>query len=99
MKKMSREELQKKWAAIEAKAWTDEKFKERLLKDPEGVLKEQGFPLKKGQRLEIHEETDKIYHLILPKKPPGDLSEEELRNVGGGRGRDLSAHAYCGGCR
>ncbi len=82
--KNKREDMQKKWAQIVAKAWNDEKFKEKLLKNPEQVLKEHGFELPQGHKFQIHEEKSKIHHLILPQKPEGEISTEELKNVSGG---------------
>ncbi len=78
-----RDDLRKKWAQIVARAWSDEKFKEKLLKNPEQVLKEQGFELPQGHKFQIHEQKSKVHHLVLPEKPVGEMSEEELRKVAG----------------
>ena len=69
---------QKAYSKVIAKAWNDPKFKERLLKDPEHVLKEQGIQVPKGKKIQMHENNDKIVHFILPSKPDGELSMQEL---------------------
>ena len=89
-KKSDQNELQKKWAKVIAKAWTDESFKEKLLKNPEKVLKEMGIEFPKGARVEMHEQKGKVVHLILPERPKGEVSEEHLRYIAAGRVR-----AFC----
>ena len=63
-----------------AKAWTDEEFKQKLLKDPKTVLAEEIADLPADIEVQIHENTDKVVHFILPKKPDNvelDISEIE----------------------
>lgn len=74
----------KAWAKVVAKAWVDEEFKKKLLKNPEKVLKEMGIAIPRGVKLELHEQKAKKVHLILPAKPAGVLSEQELRAVAAG---------------
>jgi len=80
---VNKDELAKKWAKVIAKAWADERFKEKLLKNPAQALKEMGIDLPAGQKVEIHAQSDKIIHLVLPQKPKGEMSEQELKNVSG----------------
>lgn len=80
----SKETFQKAWAKIVAKAWTDEEFRQKLLKNPEKVLKDMGIAIPSGIKLELHEQSNKKIHLILPNKPEGSLSEQELKSVAGG---------------
>jgi hypothetical protein len=84
MKKSKEDAQQKAWAKIVAKAWSDEVFKQRLLKNPEAVFQEYGFDTPKGVTFKIHENTNKVIHITLPAKPTGDLAEEELRIFAGG---------------
>jgi len=79
-----REEFQKAWAKIVAKAWSDPEFKERLLEDPNGVLESHGIEIPAGTHLEISENTSDTFHLTLPEKPSGELSEENLQKVAAG---------------
>ncbi len=79
--KKSKTTFSKAWAKVIAKAWVDEEFKQKLLKNPEKVLKEMGIAIPSGVKLELHEQKAKKVHLILPAKPAGVLSEQELRAV------------------
>src|SRR3990167_11025804 len=83
--KEQREAFQKAWAKRGAKAWSDSAFREQLLKNPKAVLKEQGIEFPEGVDCKITESTDKIIYLNLPRKPEGNLSEIELRDVAGGK--------------
>jgi len=74
----------KQWAGIVAQAWSDENFKKRLLADPAGVLRQRGIQFATGQRVVIVEDTDKVVHLILPRKPDGALGQEALELILGG---------------
>jgi len=77
-------ENQKKWAKVIAKAWSDPAFKAKLLKNPAAVLAEHGvnFPqLPKGARMEMHENTSTTLHMVLPSRPSGAVSEEELVKI------------------
>lgn len=56
-----------------AKAWADESFKQRLLADPVAVLKAEGLELPAGLTVKVLENTDKVFHLVLPPNPPSCL--------------------------
>ncbi len=82
---MNKEEQIKKMQKIIAKAWMDEGYKKRLLSDPAAVLKEQGMETPPGVEIRTVENTDKVFHLVLPPKPSGDeLSDEHLSHIAGG---------------
>ena len=81
---MDREEFQKAYGKVVAKAWADPDFKAKLLADPKTVLKENGLEFPEDVELRVVENTDKLVHLILPPEPTGQLSEEELEKVAGG---------------
>jgi nitrile hydratase len=73
---------------IEA-AWKDPAFKERLLKDPRAALKQMHLDLPADLNVQVHEETAKTVHLVLPQDPSRtELSDEELEAVAGGGGSD-----------
>jgi hypothetical protein len=76
-------EIQKKWVQILERAWRDPNFKQKLLKNPEQVLKEMGVDLPSDKKIEIHENTDKVVHVIFPSKR-GEITEEDLKRVAGG---------------
>jgi hypothetical protein len=91
---MTSQEVQKTWAKIVAKSWTDPSFKQKLLKDPNTVLKEFGIEPYQDTSYKIVENTEKTTYLVLPKQPKGELSEEKLKAVtAGGIGC-----AFCGVC-
>ena len=75
--KMDRKEAQKIWARIVAKAWADENFKKRLLKDPAAVGKEEGLPVPQGITIRVMEDNAKTRTLVLPPPPPGGSADIE----------------------
>jgi hypothetical protein len=76
-----------------AKAWSDGTFKQRLIADPAGVLKENGIEMAGKAAIKIVEDSAKTIHLILPERPV-ELSEAELEQVAGGiKGAELVASA------
>ena len=75
------EDFHKKWAKVIAKAWSDPIFKEKLLKNPQQILKEFDIIAPACAQIKIIEESDGVFQLILPKKPSSALSEEELHKI------------------
>ena len=58
------------------RAEKDGEFRARLLAGPEDAIAEElGVALPEGHRVQVHEETDALTHLVLP--PRSKLSEEE----------------------
>jgi len=77
---VDREQFQKTYGKIVAKAWADEGFKQRLLSDPTTVLKEHGIDIPEGVEFKVVEQSRNLIHLILPPKPdPAAFSAEDLR--------------------
>ena len=84
---MSQTEQDKASAAhgkIIARAWRDPAFKAKLLADPHATLKEAGVTVPEGVTVKVVENTDTHHHLVLPPKPTGELSDEDLDKVAGG---------------
>lgn len=52
-------------AKVVAKAWTDDGFKERLLKDASATLAEMGFTGMEGSHMVVKENTDKVHNLVV----------------------------------
>ena len=71
----------KKWAAIVRKVWDDPTLKKPLLENPHKFLKENGMELPSSHTLEVHENTESHLHLVIPQKPPKELSDEILSHI------------------
>jgi hypothetical protein len=69
-----------------ARAWSDEAFKRRLLAEPSAVLREQGMDVAPGVEVRVVEDAARLRHLVLPPRPEGELSEEQLEQAAGGSG-------------
>lgn len=81
-------ENRKKWAALVAQAWTDEKFKKRLIEKPAAVIQEHGIEVPAGVEIRVVENSENVTHFILPPKPAGEVAEltaNQMRGVVGGR--------------
>lgn len=89
---MSQERL---WSQVLARVWSDADFKERLIRDPRGVLAEHGIDLPEGHEITVLEDTDTVRHLVLPPAPTEELVDEEL--VGSPVAGD-SFSGWCGWC-
>ena len=78
-----------------ARAWRDPAFKAKLLADPKAVLSEAGVMFPTDVALRVVEDTAAHFHLVLPPKPTGALSEEALDHVAAGacyRGQSQVLH-------
>jgi hypothetical protein len=77
--------FQNAWTKCVVKAWTDEKFKQKLLKNPEAALREMGAELPADLQFKILENSPKARYLVLREKPTGDdLTEQDMLKVAGG---------------
>ncbi len=81
---MDKDEFQKAYGKLVAKAWSDDDFKEKLLADPMIVFKESKIMLPDGIEVKMVENTDKITHFILPPAPSDELSDDQLAGAAGG---------------
>lgn len=79
-----KEDFQTIWSKIVAKAWLDPAFKERLLDNPHAVLDSHAIQVPAGTQVMIVENTSDTFYLVLPQKPSGELSEEDLAKVAAG---------------
>jgi hypothetical protein len=69
---------------IVAKAWEDEEFKLRLLKDATRALQDEGLAVPEGVTVKVLENTPEVFHLIIPSKPAFELTDDELTACAGG---------------
>jgi hypothetical protein len=96
--KKALEEQSKKMSQLIAKCWSEDSFKKKLLADPAAVLKAEGVKveLPAGMTLKVVENTDKVFHIVLPPKPT-ELSEEQLELVAGGASACWQQCGFCQG--
>jgi hypothetical protein len=77
-----KEKQGKKMGKIIAKAWIDDEFKRKLLTDTAAVLKEEGVEVPEGIVVRAVENTDKLFHLVLPPKPDiKEMNDEQLQRL------------------
>lgn len=81
---MNPQEQAKNYSQLIAKCWADEGFKQKLLADPAATLKAEGAQLPAGLSFKALENTDKVFHPVIPARPADwskGLSDEELDKV------------------
>jgi len=66
-----------------SKAWSDPSFKQRLISDAAGVMRENGIPVPDGIAIRVHEDSASVRNIVLPMRTD-KLSEEQLDMVAGG---------------
>jgi hypothetical protein len=71
------------YAKVIARAWREPAFKAKLIADPQATLKEAGVAVPAGVTVEVVENTDTQFHLVLPARPAGELSDEALDKAAG----------------
>lgn len=55
---------------ISTRVLTDDQFRQALLSDPAATLeREYGVKVPEGVKIQVHEETDQVIHLIVPGRP------------------------------
>jgi hypothetical protein len=52
-----------------AKAWTDEDFKQALMRDPRAAIEAEGVCLPEGLEVRVLENSDSVFNLVLPPMP------------------------------
>ena len=69
-----------------AKAWKDDGFHQELLDDPKATIeKELNVKLPEGLSVQVHEQSERVLHLLLPPRPEeSELSDAQLEAVAGG---------------
>ena len=68
-----------------SRAWSDPSFKERLISDAAGVMRENGLQVPDGLVIRVHEDSASVRNIVLPMKTDR-LSDEQLDMVAGGDG-------------
>ncbi len=77
------QEANNKMNELIARALSDEALKAKLIEDPLNVFKAEGIDVPAGLEIKVLENTDKVFHLVLPAQP-SELSDEDLDQVAGG---------------
>ncbi len=83
---MAHLEPRERMAELLARTLTDDDFRKRLLADPEGTLRAEGFSLPPEIRVKVVENSADLIHIVLPAKQEA-LSDEELDKVTAGASR------------
>ena len=63
----------------------DPEFRSRADEDPRSVLAERNVEVPPGVEVRFMEDTDDVFHLVLPPDPNVALSDEALGMVAGGK--------------
>jgi hypothetical protein len=69
---------QKQWGQIVARSWAEPEFKDRLVAEPQAVLREYGIEAAADVQIRVVEDTAETQYLVLPARPSDELVEEEL---------------------
>jgi len=73
-------------ARLFAACWKDEALKARFMSDPKTVLTEHGIEFPDRIDVKVVENTEACVHITIPKRPPGELSDDDLLDAAGGGG-------------
>jgi hypothetical protein len=65
------------------KAMSDEIFKAQLIETPVAILTATGIKVPEGLEIKVEENTDKVFHLVLPHQT-SELNDDDLDAVAGG---------------
>src|SRR5438105_14746299 len=102
---LEREPIQRRrWGQMVARAWDDEDFRQRLVAEPEALLREEGFDLPEGIEVRIGEEEEQdlpegMVHLRLPARPSADdLIEDGLSLPEEWQGPFNACSCFCSSC-
>ena len=68
---------QMQYQQVVAKAWGNEMFKSKLMRDPAGTLKAEGLEIPAGVSVSIVQDTATTMHFVLPMKPAGGTGKAE----------------------
>ena len=86
-----------------ARTRADGRFKADLMADPRGTLERVGIEVPEGLTVEVLQNTEKVFNLVLPRAPDLGLCEESLCLSFDGAGRPscpylLALSFYSGPC-
>ena len=76
-------EIGDQYQQIITKCWADDAFKQRLLADPAGTLKQEGLDVPAGVTVKVVENTAQVINLVIPVVPTG-IPDAALDTASGG---------------
>jgi hypothetical protein len=76
-----------------AQVLTDNELKTQLLENPAPTLNAAGIEVPEGVELKVVENTDTVFHLVLPHTT-SELSDDDLDKVAGGFGDSTSGDVF-----
>jgi hypothetical protein len=74
---MTPQDRRMQYQQIVAKAWGNDVYRQRLLRDPKGTLTSEGVSLPDDVEVKVLEDTPKLVHFVIPVKPAGGGGEAE----------------------
>lgn len=78
-KKATTETDDAKFRRVIEKAWSDQGFRERLIKDPAGVLSKEGIEPPSGVEIQVIESTPKKRYFVIPPTPDQNLTAAQVK--------------------
>jgi len=69
---------------IIAKCWADDAFKQSLMADPAGTLKQEGVEVPAGVNVRVVENTATAAYWVIPARPAA-LADDDLEGASGGQ--------------
>lgn len=85
-------------AKIITRAWKDENFRNKLLKNPKEVFKEYDIEIPKNVEMKVLSEDPTHFYFVLPNSPTRakTLSENELEQLAAGDNWKMFTGKCCG---
>lgn len=71
----------KKLGQVISKSWSDCTFRKSLLADPMATLKAEGVNIPDGLEIRATENTDQVFHLVLPQQPNPKLTDKDIETA------------------
>jgi Nitrile hydratase, alpha chain len=62
-------------ARVISRAWQDPAFKQQLLTDPNAALAQEGITVPSGLKVQVHENSAGVQHIVLPAKPAAGAAQ------------------------
>ncbi len=70
---------------------SDAKLKSTIMANPKQALADAGINLPNGIEVAVHENTDKLFHFVIPGNPNQELNDESLSSMNAAKGSASTA--------